>query len=229
MSTTDPFDAADDPEVGTPEIYGQAQVDAWYCVLVKGRGKVPFDASLFNIDQRRTAIKVSILPLAEQNITREVYREYIAEFGSWPKITLPSLKALGLTTRTLNDAWVRIALVPEGRTYVSSKTGETRESTTIKVLEVYADEDACRAAYLKRNVDAEAQDEPAQAPAAAPAGNGTDKARETAQKFMEAIAKAEGGDPAKVAERIAKMPLVSKYFTGDSPEVIEACAAAMTN
>lgn len=234
MSHDDPFDAADDPEVGTPEFWGQAQVDAYYCILEKGRGKVPFDAAQHGLDQRRTAIKFGILPLPEQNVTRDVYRDYVAEFGAWPKITLPSLKAAGLSTRTLNGAWVRVALVPEGRTY-TSKTGETKESLTFLVMEVYPDEGACRAAYLAHKAAKPADDVPFDAPTTTPAatptngsdGNGADKARETAQKFMEAIVKQEAGDPARVAEKLAKMPLVNRYFAIDSPEVISACAAAM--
>ena len=164
----DPLDSADNPQTEAPEYYGQATVDAWDCVLQKGYGKVPFDPQQHRINDRRTAIKIAIIPLPEQEVTRDVYREYLAEFGPWPKITLPSIKALGLTTRQLNNAWVRATFVSEGRTYTNS-AGETKESTTFKFLAVYPDEAACRAAYYVANAG---PDDPPFTPDRQATGNG---------------------------------------------------------
>ena len=164
----DPLDSADNPQTEAPEYYGQATVDAWDCVLQKGYGKVPFDPQQHRINDRRTAIKIAIIPLPEQEVTRDVYREYLAEFGPWPKITLPSIKALGLTTRQLNNAWVRATFVSEGRTYTNS-AGETKESTTFKFLAVYPDEAACRAAYYVANAG---PDDPPFTPDGQATGNG---------------------------------------------------------
>ncbi len=232
----DPLESADNPEVQLPEYFGQALVDAWFCVLQKGTGKVPFDPQQHRLEDRRTAIKFGIAPLAEQNVTRDVYREYIAEFGAWPKITLPSLKAVGLTAKTLNGAWVHVGLVPEGRTY-TDKNGNTQDSLTFKVLAAYPDEAACRAAYLNRSVSmgqepgAPAQDaQPPFTPSAPTNGNGHNgngngangtnpKERETALQFVKVLINQVAGDEAVLAARIANMPMLAKYFTIQTPEV----------
>ncbi len=236
-SYEDPLEAADNPEVQLPEYFGQATVDAWFCVLEKGVGKKPFDPQQHTLDKRMTAIKVGIIPLPEQNVTRDIYREYIAEFGAWPKITLPSIKTVGLTVKSLNNAWVHIGLVSEGRTY-TSKDGETKDSLTFKVLAVYPDEAACRAAYLNRSVSmGQEPGAPAQSvtPPAAPSvgptngnghngngtnGNGTNpKERETALQFIKALVQQTNGDEGQLGTRIANLPMLARYFSIQSPEV----------
>ncbi len=226
----DPLESAENPEVQLPRYYGQAVVDAYFCVLEKGVGKKPFDPEQHTLDKRLTAIKLGIIPLPEQNVTKDIFREYIAEFGAWPKITLPSLKALGLTVKSLNNAWVCLELASEGRTY-TSKEGEVRESLTFKVTAHYPDQAACRAAYLNQSVTS--GQEPAapwngQTPAPTPTngnghngnGNGANpKERETAFKFVETLIAQTGGDEKALAARIAGMPMIAKYWTVDAAEV----------
>lgn len=222
----DPLDSAENPEVQLPRYFGQAMVDAYFCVLEKGVGKKPFDPAQHTLDKRLTAIKVGILPLAEQNVTKDIYREFIAEFGAWPKITLPSLKAVGLTVKSLNNAWVCIELVSEGRTY-TNQNGETRDSLTFRLMAAYPDEAACRAAYLNQTVSS--GQEPAAMPTTATPtngtnghngnGNGVDKEKATALKFVETLIKQAGGDEAALGQRIAGIPQIAKYYTAQSPEV----------
>lgn len=207
----DPFDSAANPETSQPEYYGQALTDAFYCVLQRGVGKLPFDPAQHRVEDRKTAVKISIIPIPEQN-ARDVTREYIAEFGAWVKITLPSIKAIGLEPRTLNNAWVHAALVPEGRTY-TDKAGETKESLTLKFLAAYPDEAACRAAYLAAR-NGSAAETPTQ-----PASNGDDKERTTALEFVKALIKQTNGDEAALATRIAALPPVAKHFNVQSPDV----------
>lgn len=219
----DPLESADNPEIQLPRYYGQAVVDAYFAVLVKGVGKVPFDPGQHTLDKRVTAIKLGILPLAEQNVTKDIFREYIAEFGAWPKITLPSLKALGLTVKSLNGAWVCLELAPEGRTYTSKTSGEQVESLTFKVVDHYPDEAACRAAYLNQTVSM--GQEPgvvSQAPAPAPtngSGNGTDKEKTNALQFVKVLIGQVKGDETALSQRIAGMPQIAKFFTVQSSEV----------
>ena len=210
----DPFESAANPEVPVPEYYGQALTDAFYCVLQRGVGKMPFDATQHRVEDRRTAVKISIIPIPEQN-ARDVTREYIAEFGAWVKITLPSIKAIGLEPKTLNNAWVRAALVPEGKTY-TDKAGEIKESLTLKFLAAYPDEAACRAAYLAAR-NGSAAETPAETPQ--PASNGDDKERTTALEFVKALIKQTNGDEAALATRIASLAPVAKHFNVQSPEV----------
>ena len=232
--SADLYTSADNPSTRSTEFFGLVRLDLYPCVLIKSVGKVPFDPQVHKIEDRRTAIRVMIIPLAEQNFNRDVYRDYVAEFGSWPKITLASIKALGLTTRQVHEAYARVAVVPEGRTYVS-QSGETKESTTFKFVAVYANEAECRTAYLSGdgNADDPSNHQPTAGAGAPPdngvsrpaanAENGNDRARETAWRFVEAIVKQEAGDAAKVGAKIGRMPLIAQYFTIDSPEVIELC------
>lgn len=215
----DPLESAENPEVSLPEYFGQAILDVYYCVLVKGTGKVPFNPDLHKPEERRTAVKLGILPLAEQNITRDVFREFIAEFGAWPKTTLPSIKAAGLTLRTLNNAWIRLALVSEGRTY-TDKNGETKDSLTFKVVASYPDEATCRNAYLNQTVSSgtePAQPAPVNGNGNGAAGNAREK--ETALAFVKVLITQTHGDETALGPRIASMPILAKYFTVASPEV----------
>ena len=52
----DPFDAADNPSIRPAEFFGKLEVDAWFCALIKGQGKVRFDNERHPIDQRRTGV-----------------------------------------------------------------------------------------------------------------------------------------------------------------------------
>lgn len=226
----DPLESADNPEVALPRYYGQAIVDAYYASLVKGVGKVPFDPAQHTLDKRVTAIKIGILPIAEQNVTRDVFREFIAEFGAWPLIMLPSMKAVGLTTKSLNGAWVCLELVREGRTYTDKNTGEQKDSLTFKVAAVYRDEEECRNAYLNQTV-ASGQEPSApvtQPPATPPTngnghngnGNGTaERERANALQFVKALLTQVNGDEAALAQRIAGVPAIAKHFTAQSQEV----------
>lgn len=209
----DPMDSADDPEVQASEYYGQARLDAFYGILVKGVGKIPFDDSRHTIKDKHTIIKFDVIPLAEHNFSRPLSRDYIAEFGEWPKITLPSIKALGISVRQLNDAWVKIAVVPDGRTY--EKNGETKQSSTFKLLAVYPDENACRAAYNGVTVT----------PQAAPPNANGNAERTVALKFIPTFVKSCDGDPDRLGKMLAANSLVAKYFSITSPEVIQAMTA----
>lgn len=240
-ATTNVWDALDNPEVktGPMEYWGQVQIDSYFCVLRKGVGKIPFDPQQHNIDQRRTAIEIVIIPLAEQNISYDVNRSMIAESREWAGIVLPSIKALGLSARELNGKWARIRTKETGSTYVNSN-GETRERTTFEFMAVYNSEDECRTAYQAFAAGAGTQPATNSAPAAQPTngnGNGNsngNKERETALKFLRVIVEnAVRGQTDlnvinnTVAANISNMPMVAKYFTADSPETMNLIAEAM--
>ena len=73
----DPWDDAGSAEAPPSFFYGQIAMDVWPCVLVKGQGKVPFDPQAHSADQRRTAIKLSISPLADQRAQFTITRSII--------------------------------------------------------------------------------------------------------------------------------------------------------
>lgn len=161
--SNDPWDVASEATLQPRSYFGQIQVDTWFCALVKGVGKEPFDPAKHK--QRATAVDISLLPIAEQNISFELKRETIAESPEWVRIIWQSLKDLGMTSlRDAHGKWAKMQQVPSGRKY-RDKNGEEKEATTFRFLAIYPDEAACRAAYL---ADAGKTEEPAPAPAAVP-------------------------------------------------------------
>lgn len=210
----DPWAAAADPQVreGSGRWFGQVYIDVWACVLKKGAGKVPFDPTQHNVNDRLTAIKMELIPLTEHNVGFTLMREMIAEFGGWPKVVLPSIKALGVDLRTIDKAWVSVELKPTGRKY-TSKEGEAKEETTFAVVAVFKDQAACQEAFTLFNAGRE---DNAVAPVA-PANNSKEK--DTASQFIKPLWNASNGDQNMMAEMLAGNPLTSKYFTINSPEV----------
>lgn len=219
----DPWTTAMNPPEQSSEWFGQISVNPWFCSLVKGVGKSPWDPNQLdpntgNPVRRYTAIDISLAAITEAPID-PITRTCIAEFGEWVDIILPSLKALGINDlQTLNNKWVKLEMIPTGRTY-QNQNGETKNATTFKFLAIYPDEAACRAAKGGNG----------NAPAAQPPTGNGNKERETAVKFLKpyvenAWKKANGNveETRKLlADMIAMQPLLSKYFTVDSAEVIE--------
>lgn len=232
---TNAWDAIENPQVrsGNSDYFGQVKIDTYFAVLVKGMGKVPFDAGQHNADQRVTAIDMQIIPLAEMNISFEISRNLIAESKEWASIVLPSIKALGISARELNNKWVHVTRKPTGSTYTSKRDNQQYPETTFEFLAVYPDEAACRAAY--QAAGGSAGTAPAQQQQSSSAPSNGDKERETALKFLKVIVdnSARGQtDPAvitsTVAANIANMPMVAKHFTAQSPETMSLIMEAMS-
>jgi hypothetical protein len=231
MSTmNDPFDAASEATLAPRSYYGQIQIDAYFCVLQKGVGKRHYDPGQHRAEDRRTAIDISLLPIAEQNITFELRREVIAESREWAGIIWPSLKALGLTnTRDANGKWAKMQQVPSGRTY-RTKSGEEREATTFKFLALYDSEDACRAAYLAdTGQDAGGANNGAPTAAAPSNGNGSNSshALDVAKPFIIAFAKQHHYDLEKTKAACANQTIITQAIDLDSPEFAQIVAEAM--
>jgi len=228
----DPLDTLDNPELRSPEYYGQLHMETWFCVLEKGIGKREFNPQTDAIDQRRTAVKLMLVPLPEHNSQYDVMRELIVESKEWASLVLPSVKALGIAARELDGKWIKLTFQPTGRSYtkVDQATGETvrRDATTFKFLALYPNEEACRAAYQAEHgtngaPHTEPQTPAMQTPPFAPAndnGNGNAE-KATALKFVKVLVEQSHGDEAVLAAKIASMPLIAKHFTAQSPEVVE--------
>ena len=227
-----PLDELDNPQVRQSEYWGQVAIDAYYAVLEKGVGKVAFNPQLHSVDKRVTALDVKLVPLGDMNITFDVSRSMIAESREYAGVVLPSIKAMGIAAKDLNGKWVRLTFAATGRTYID-KNGDTKDSTTVKFLQLFADEAACRADYLATHqpgTTLPADSTPAPAPA--PANN---KERETALKFLKVFvdnaAKGQidlGVIQRTLASNISMNPIVAKHFTADSTEAMTLIAEAMS-
>ncbi len=228
MAAWKAVDNAEEPAVSYT-YFGKVVFDIWFCVLQAGVGKVVFDQQQHGQEQRRTAIDISLEPLAEGRSQFTITRNLIAESREWAGVTLPSIKDLGLSARELNGKWVKCTMVPSGRKF-TGKDGVQKDSTTFKFLEAYDSEEACYVASLMFFEDMDnGRIDPAgngktapQAPAPqrVPKVPDTSAERVTAQMFLEPLWNASGGDLNKFAGLIADNPLISKYFSINSPEVI---------
>lgn len=244
----DPWERAENPQTRSSEFWGQVEISLYNAVLVKGVGKAPFDPQQHKPEQMVTGIDIHIAPLAEQNVSFQVSRSMIAESKEWASLVLPSIKALGLSVRELNGKWARVGQKGTGSNY-TNQNGETRERTTFEFIKVFATEDECRADFLANghpmpdldtntngtyggngNANANgAGGTNGNTPAQAAPPNNTE--RETALKFLRVIVEnaARGQSDLTVvrntvAAQTATMPLVSKYFTVDSPETMNLIA-----
>lgn len=233
----DPFLQAEDPaEIQySNEYWGEVAVDAYFCVLEKGVGKVPFSEATHSIDRRLTAVKISISPVPSANLQFSIDRDYIAEFRDWNAITLPSLKKIDVSLRDLDGQFVHVKLTETGETYIN-KAGETKSKTVFEFLELYPSMDACEAAYTDKfgSRSTANKDIPFLDSEKGKNGGGI-KEQEAAQKFLKvAVQNACRGKKdlnearEAVAAQIAKMPMISKYFTVDSAETMNYMAEAMS-
>lgn len=230
--TADPMDAAMDAEYVPPKLtfFGQVQADAWHCVLVKGTGKVPFDAGQHSIDKRCTALDIAVTPLPDSPNTKPISRELIAESKEWASIIKPSLRSLNTDLRGVNRKWAQVEMVSTGRKYTNAN-GEEKVGTTIKFIAVYNTEQECAEAAKKFFADRKAGDStPAPTAAAQPQQtampSGANPERDIALKFLPALWAAAGKDVTKLATLIQRNPLVAKYFGIDSPEVVKLITPA---
>lgn len=223
------------------EYWGELWIDANFITLVKGApgGRVPWDDSMegqLNPStgkpmSRLTEVKISLAPLADTGLQFTVDRDYIAEFKPWTDITFPSLKALGvMDLPSLQGKFGWVEMIKTGETYTSNKTGKLVEKDTFKFLGIYEDETACKAAYMaaKNGTAPTTTTPPTQA-----ANNGANGEKDVAwrflQRYIKSACEATPGDLAAIRQSltatIAGQPLLSKHFTVDSPEVVEAIAA----
>lgn len=212
----DPMETASNATLAPRTFYGVVDVDAYFCVLVKGTGKVLWDADQHSIDERRTNVEITVTPIAESGRPDPMKREMIAESREWVQITWASLKALGVTSiRDLKGKYAKVQFTPTGRKW-TTREGEEREATTFKFLGVYETEDECRAAWAADNGGSNATAEAADVPAAT---HGAERA--TAFEFLKVLVNTHKNDKAALATTIASIPQISKWFTVDSPETVE--------
>lgn len=210
----DPFDAATEAGERQPTYFGKMDCTASFVALIKGQGKVAWNEAMGQ-EQRRTEVALRLDPIDAMNLTRAVERNVIAESREWTGIVWASLRDLGVrNAREINGKYAKVELVKSGRSW-TNKDGATVEGTTLKFLALYNSKAECEAAWESENGGTVAHSQPA----TNGNGNGADPGRETALQFLPALVKGANGDRQVLAQTIASMPMISKYFTIDSAEV----------
>lgn len=230
----DPFAAASNPDyvIPTYDLYGLVELTAYGCALIKGQGRVTWDALTSEQQantKRLTAIQMYVQPLPEIDVKypKQWECDWIAEYSTWNKITLPSIKAQGVeNVREINGKWARIARVDsldkpyDKKDAAGNPTGEKGVKKTFKIVAIYDTEEACRAAYLANGGKPAQDSEPVADPA--------DAEKTAAVAFLKVIvANACKGKSltddwkGAINTALAQYPTVAKFFNADSPEVTE--------
>jgi hypothetical protein len=230
VSQDDPWKLADEAKPRDFEYFGQMMADVWFGFFPGGGQKpIAFDPAQHPIDKRTVMIDIQIIPIAAQNVDFDIRKNYTDFSTDWTKITLPSIKALGVDgLRALNGKFVRVAQVPgkrEKKDENGNKTGEFY--TTFKFLEIYADEAACVTAYEGNSSHTE-QNDPQ------PVTTGISADQQTALKFSRAVientVKGETDLDViinKLTATLAAMPMINKHYSAQSPEIMQMVMEAM--
>jgi hypothetical protein len=218
-ATDDPFAASMNPTQPTQDrtYFGEVvTVDAWFCVLEKGKGKRVFDPTTDDINQRSTAITISVECAKRDGGTYTVDQDVLDWTKEWREFTLPSLRQLGVDVRNLKGQFVQVKRQPTGETY-KNKQDEVKNKSALVFMATYPDLEAMRVAsevfYTPRNGQSEAS-APATQPEATDSGE-----RAFALDTLNALWKFCKGDKAKFLEALRANPMVLKHFPEDSDEV----------
>lgn len=224
----DAFDSAVSAAENRGIYYGKVQVTADFVVFVKGSGKLSYIEGQHEPKDRRTEIQFVVIPIDEMGVSNLIQRSVIAESDEWAKIVWPSLRdGCGVKNpRLVDGSFAKVQMVPNGRTW-TNKQGEQMTGTAMKFLVIYANETACKNAFVDDGNSARTTTTAASSPTTDAAlsvdmtPNTQNAERETAKAFLPALVKSSGGDPAVMATLIAQMPIIAKFFTADSIEVKE--------
>lgn len=208
------------------DFWGQVRLDLWECALVPGVGKVPFDPN----QHKRMSIAIDLFvdPLADTGLQWSLERHLVEFEPDWYRFTLPSMKDCegGVShISAVPGKWARVTQVETGEEY-TDKSGNQRKKRAIKFLKLFENEEACRLDYLTSERSG-AQAQPVEQ-------SEDEQARETGLSFLKVIvANACNGQGdlntirGTIQANISLYPVVSKYFTVDSPETVELIAKAL--
>lgn len=216
MSEQNPLDVANEATLAPQVYFGQILLDAYFCALVKGIGKVPFDPAQH--EKRFTAINLTLAPFAGSKATYQIEREYVAEFKEWAGTVLPSIRALGLTPTSINNRWVKAEMVKTG-TY--TKNGEVKDLTSPKIVTVFESEEACanaaNAFFTRPTIDNDDDPFPKQ-----PNLNNGTTVPKALMSFVTRFIEEAGGDIDKLAEKLNNPTFTAYNLTVEHPAVVTA-------
>lgn len=223
----DIFDRAVAAASNRGTMYGKMQIDGNAVKFVKGVGKVDWIEGQDEPKDRCDELTFTLSPIDEMGITNLVIRSVVAQFDEWSKLIWPSIQDCGVNSpRDVDRKFVKVQLVANGRTWTDKKSGELREGTTMKFLAIYRNETECKAAFA--NDGNAPKTATATTESAFDAASSVDMTphsenpeREAAKAFLPALIKMSGGNIAALEAQIKSLPMVAKFFTVASPEVLD--------
>lgn len=211
-------------------IFGQCEVSGQYVQFVDKKKVIWTEHD--DLNKRELEVTMVVNPIEETGLTKLMTRQFIANnYGEFATIVWPSLKNCGLKQlNELNKKFVKMEIV-EARKYKDKTTGELKSATTFKFHGVYADKAACVAELHKSGqpvstLNVAPSSNPGDPMAIDMAPNASNPERESSKLFLPMLVKAAGGDVNQLKTMIASMTPLNKYFTVDSPEVVELLKAA---
>jgi len=248
---TDIFDEADNAVERVPEYatWGQASANFYEAYWPKGSSSpIAFDPNSHPRDKRFIMAEIIIIPLDEMQARYNTEFKQSTDRRDWAGVTLPSIKALGISARNIDGGWFKVVKKPNGKTYpkkdrtTGELTGEIGQLTDFLFLKVFAGHDECLADYLAETSgepvsDQSAADFPAGNPVVQPTTQAPAPGSAILLKFAEAIIKtsiAQVGkdDLVKLSEHVALQINANKafdgHYTGESKEIQDLILAAIS-
>lgn len=229
MSTQilDPMAAAVQDAESAGQYFGRIEVDAQFVVLRKGEKKRVWTEGE-DADGRQTEVTFRLNPLDCTGLTYMTERQVLSNSREWSGIVWASLRDLGIKALPeINGKFAKVEMVESGRSWTSKKDGSTVKGTTFKFLKFFNDEAEATAAWENQfGTTTEAHTPQTSSNGTAPQQPATNDAeRAAAESFLPHIVKANKDDLNKLAEALANMSPLNKYFDVNSPEVKALLAA----
>lgn len=189
-------------------------VDSWFCVLEKGVGKRPWDATRDEVKSRRVVIKLEIQPLRGQyTITQET----LTFENTWLDFTMPSLQRLQADLHALRGKFCQVKRVPTGEQY-KNKAGDMKDRTALEFVQIYdtlqACQDAADAFFGEKSTASPAYQGMPTADLPADLA-GMPPEQQFALTALPALWKASGNNKEKFAQLISENPLISRFYPAD--------------
>jgi len=228
----DPMNSAVEEAERPNFIYGQLEVSAAFIQFVNKKKTIWTEHD--DPKERRTEVTMVINPIEETGLTQLFTRSTICgNRGEWADIIWPSLRDVcGIKElRAADKKFVKVEVVKTGRKY-TNKNGEEVENTTFKFHGLFADKAGCVSAFSadggtpKSTLNVAPSSNPGDPMAIDMTPNTSNPERESSKLFLPMLVKAAGGDVNQLKTMIASMSPLNKYFTIDSPEVVELLKAA---
>lgn len=246
---SDIFDQSENVTETKPEYatWGEVYAEFYECVYDKAaRSFERFDATVHKPTDKFIRAEITIIPLDDMNARFNTEAKFsVTGYANreWAAVTLPSIKALGISLRDLSGKWVKVIRKPNGKFYEKKTagvgTGEKKELTDFLFSKVFESQDACRNDYLTRSGEPVTQESaeafPVSEPVAQPAQPsmvGDAILLKFASAIVTSAVKNVGKDFGKVSELVKSQvdnnPMFAGKLTSDSAEVLEmimrACA-----